>query len=156
MIESDDSDDYEFRFCDPEKQADFKGFDALFADLEQRDQKNQEQEQQAAMDLLAHYEEVSMVEKEQITTSTAKVDTKKIAAQAVVTTANGDADEMPAGLEVTDDMSFAEMMQVIDAREEYHKQRRNKVFEDVLTSLGGEALEDIPLPPSIMNLLPKK
>jgi len=161
MIESDDSDDYEFRFCDPEKQADFKGFDALFADLEQRDRKNQEQEQKAAMDLLAHYEEVSMVEKGQAARPAVatKVDaTKKGTAQALATTANGNTPkEMPVGLEVKDNMSFAEMMAVIDAREEYHKQRRNKVFEDVLASLGGDVLnEDIPLPPSIMNLLPKK
>merc|ERR1712153_225519 len=51
---------------------------------------------------------------------------------------------------------MGEMMKVIDAREKWNKKRRNKVFEDVLQSLGGECHEDVVLPPSIMNLLPKE
>jgi hypothetical protein len=46
-------------------------------------------------------------------------------------------------LEITDGMSVTEMMAVIEQREVRHKEKRNKIFEDVLTSLGGPLDEAI-------------
>ena len=40
-------------------------------------------------------------------------------------------------LEITDGMSFQEMTEVIARREEAHKAKRNKIFEDILSALGG-------------------
>ena len=57
-------------------------------------------------------------------------------------------------LELRDDMSFAEMMAVVNCREQRHSEQRSKVFENVLSSLGGCA-GDIPLPPNFESLLAK-
>merc|ERR1712028_296576 len=100
----------------------------------------QNDEQQAAIAMLAeHYESCS---KEKVDVATEEPESE------------AGSDEKPP--EISDDMNFAEMMKVIDAREKWNKKRRNKVFEDVLQSLGGECHEDVVLPPSIMNLLPKE
>jgi len=46
-------------------------------------------------------------------------------------------------LEITDGMTVNEMMRVIELREIQHKEKRNKIFEDVLGSLGGPLDEAI-------------